>query len=353
MTDPDFFPRPTPASIREVAEWGGARIVRGDDQAMISGVAALDLAGPEQLTFIDNPRYLDALAETQARACFCPKKFVDRVPAEVIPLETADAYGAFAAVTGRLYPAALHLRGAFPALSHVSPAAHVDPSAHLEANVTVEPGAVIGPEAEIGEGTVISANAVVGARVRIGRQCYVGPNATVQFALIGNRVFIHPGVCIGQDGFGFAMGPGGHKKVPQIGRVVIQDDVEIGANTTIDRGANRDTVIGEGTKIDNQVQIGHNVVVGRHCVIVSQVGISGSSRLEDYVVLAGKVGLAGHLTIGRGAQIGGSSNVNDDVPPGERWIGSPAKPLREWTREMTALKTLAKKPGKAPSEKSD
>ncbi|PLX39667.1 MAG: UDP-3-O-(3-hydroxymyristoyl)glucosamine N-acyltransferase [Hyphomicrobiales bacterium] len=342
MNDPEFFKAPDPVSIETICEWTSATMAEGDPATVIRGVAALDLAAAGDLTFIDNPRYLPLLAETGASACFAPKKFVDKIPSHVIALEAKDPYRAFATVMTRFYPAATKLRGVCPEQEGISPRAHVDDQARLETGVIVEPGAVVGPDAEIGTGTVIAANAVVGAGVRIGRDCYIGPNTTVQFALLGNRVFLHPGVCVGQDGFGFAMGPGGHSKVPQIGRVVIQDDVEIGANTTIDRGANRDTIIGEGTKIDNQVQIGHNVVVGRHCVIVAQVGISGSTQLEDYVVLAGKVGLAGHLKIGMGAQIGGSSNVNDDVPSGQRWIGSPAKPLREWTREQSALKALVR-----------
>jgi UDP-3-O-[3-hydroxymyristoyl] glucosamine N-acyltransferase len=150
-------------------------------------------------------------------------------------------------------------------------------------------------------------------------------------------------VRIGQDGFGFAMGPQGHLKVPQLGRVIIQDDVEIGANSAIDRGTNRDTIIGEGTKIDNLVQIAHNVVIGRHCVIVAQVGISGSVTLDDFVVLGGHVGVVGHLHIGRGAQIAGSSNITHDVPPGARWGGTPAKPVRDWFRELHLIGILAKR----------
>jgi UDP-3-O-[3-hydroxymyristoyl] glucosamine N-acyltransferase len=169
-------------------------------------------------------------------------------------------------------------------------------------------------------------------------------------ALIGNRVIVHAGVRIGQDGFGFAMGPRGHLKVPQIGRVVIQDDVEIGANTTIDRGANRDTVIGEGTKIDNGVQIGHNVTVGRHCVLVSQVGISGSTTLEDFVVMGGRAGTVGHIRIGMGAQIAGASNVKDDVPAGARWGGTPAQPFKAWARELAAIKRLGQR-GNEPTDK--
>jgi UDP-3-O-[3-hydroxymyristoyl] glucosamine N-acyltransferase len=210
--------------------------------------------------------------------------------------------------------------------------------------VRVEPGAVIGAGAEIGRGTVIAAGAVVAVRAAIGRDCFVGSHATVQHALIGNRVVIHAGARIGQDGFGFALGVRGHAKVPQIGRVIIQDDVEIGANTTIDRGGNRDTVIGEGTKIDNLVQIGHNAEIGRHCIIVAQVGIAGSTRIGDFVALGGQAGIAGHVDIGDGAQIGAQSGVHGNVPAGARYGGYPASPMKDWIREVAALRRLAKKP---------
>jgi len=179
---------------------------------------------------------------------------------------------------------------------------------------------------------------VIGPDVRIGRNCSVGANASITHALIGDRVIIHPGCHIGQDGFGYLMGATGHRKVPQIGRVIIQDDVEIGAATTVDRGAIRDTVIGEGTKIDNLVQIGHNVSIGRRCVIVSQCGISGSAVIEDHVILAGQVGLPDHVTIGEGAIIGARSGVMSDVPAREKWLGYPAMRGREFLRGMMRLR---------------
>ena len=348
MTEPTFFAPPKPATVAEICAWTGATCA--DETALatvLQGVGPLDSAGRGSVTFLDNKKYLPQLAETRATAVLVADRHVKDVPEGVIALVTRDPYRAFATIVGRFYPAALRLEGAWGGEGGVAAGAHVHPSAELEPGVTVEPGAVIGARAEIGTGTVISAGAVIGHDVRIGRNCWVGANASLIHCLIGNRVNIHAGVRIGQDGFGFAMGPGGHQKVPQIGRVVVQDDVEIGANTTIDRGANRDTVVGEGTKIDNLVQIAHNVVIGRHCVIVSQVGISGSCELGDFVALGGQAGLAGHLKIGMGAQIGASSGLMNDVPAGQRWIGAPAKPIKEFWREMAALGKLAQESRKA------
>jgi UDP-3-O-[3-hydroxymyristoyl] glucosamine N-acyltransferase len=202
---------------------------------------------------------------------------------------------------------------------------------------------VIGPRAEVGSGTLIGAGAVIGAEVRIGRDCSIGAQSSVTHALIGDRVILHPGCRIGQDGFGYVMSPRGHGKIPQVGRVIIQDDIEIGAGTAIDRGAIRDTVIGEGTKIDNLVQIGHNVSVGRHCVIVAHCAIAGSVTLEDFVALGGRVTINNHVTIGEGAQVAGMSGVNSDIPPGGRWAGLPAKPAKLWMREVAWLERSAKK----------
>lgn len=342
MADPVFFAPEASLSLDDIAGLTGARLSPGADAALrISGVAPLNQAGPGDLTFIDSPRYLPLLAETRAGACLAGPRHASAVPAGVAALETAKPYDAYVAVLRRLYSAAL-----LPApilAAGLSPAAHVHPAARLEDGVTVEAGAVVGAEAEIGRGTIIAPGAVIGPGVRIGRDCRIGPGTTVTHAMLGNRVILHPGVRIGQDGFGYLMSGGGHAKVPQIGRVVVQDDVEIGANTTIDRGANRDTVIGEGTKIDNQVQIGHNVVIGRHCVIVSQVGISGSATLGDFVVIGGQAGVNGHVTIGHGSQVAATASVKDDLAAGGRYGGAPARPIKEWYREEVALRRLAQR----------
>lgn len=343
MPEPDFFPVGNALALADIALIAGVEVPDGADPGLrFAEATALEAAGPDSVAYMDNPKYLDALEGTAAGLVLTSKRFAARVPAEAVTLVCADPYRSFAEILARLHPSALRPQSVFGSTG-VSHGALVHPTARIEHGAIVDPGAVIGPQAEIGSGTIVCAGAVVGPHCRVGRNCSISPGVTLAHALVGNRVILHPGVRIGQDGFGFAMGARGHKKVPQIGRVIIQDDVEIGANCTVDRGSGRDTVIGEGTKIDNLVQIGHNVVIGRHCVIVSQVGISGSATLEDFVVLGGQVGVIGHVTIGAGAQIAATSNVNCDVPPGARWGGTPAKPVREWFREITALKTLASK----------
>lgn len=304
MQHPGFFNRAGPFPIGRILDATGARTA--PDIALdipIHDVKPLSEAGQGDLTFFDNPKYLTQYQEAKASACFVAERYAGRGPDGMVALLSDEPYRSFALALAMFYPDALHSRTAW---AEDWPAGQqIHPSASLEEGVRVEPGAIVGPEACIGRGTLIAAGAVVGYRVHIGRDCYIGPSANLTHSLVGNGVIIHAGVSIGQDGFGFAMSGKGHLKVPQIGRVIIQDQVEIGANTTIDRGALRDTIIGEGSKIDNLVQIGHNVVIGRHCVIVSQTGISGSTELGDFVVLGGQVGVVGHVKIGAGAQIAG------------------------------------------------
>jgi UDP-3-O-[3-hydroxymyristoyl] glucosamine N-acyltransferase len=336
-----FFPPSSAPTLAEVANWCGATLGPGADAGrVIRDVAALDQAGRGDLTFLDNPRYLDALKRTQAAAALVAPRHAGSAPSTCAALIVREPYRAMALVMTKLYPSAVKPGSTFGETG-ISPAASIHPSARLEPGVIVDPGAVIGRGAEIGAGTVIGPNAVIGPEVRIGRDGSVGASTTIGAALIGDRVIIHPGAHIGQDGFGFALGSRGHLKVPQIGRVIIQDDVEIGAGVTIDRGANRDTVIGEGAKIDNLVQIGHNVVIGRHAVLAGQSGVSGSSVIGDFAALGGKAGIAGHLTIGAGAQVAAAAGVMTDIPAGERWAGAPAKPVREFFREVAAIKRLA------------
>ena len=344
-----FFPRPSPVPLAAVVSWTGAEAGPGADlDRTIDGVAPLSDAGPTSLVFLDNARYADTLAGTAAAACLVTRRFAERLPTDTVALVCAEPYRAFAAVLARLYPAASRPSSLFGTVGR-SPGATIHHEARLEAEVTVDPGVVIGPGAEIGSGTVVGANAVIGPGVKIGRDCSVGPQSTVMHALVGNRVILHAGVRIGQDGFGFAMGPRGHAKVAQIGRVIIQDDVEVGANTTIDRGSLRDTVVGEGTKIDNLVQIAHNVVIGRHCVVVSQTGISGSTTLGDFVATGGQAGITGHLTIGSGAQVGAQAGLISDVPAGERWAGSPAQPVRDLFKQEAFIRRMVKRDGRRES----
>jgi UDP-3-O-[3-hydroxymyristoyl] glucosamine N-acyltransferase len=343
MEHPGFYHRAGPFTLARIAEESGAALAdeaRGNIE--VADIRPLDGAGPADIAFLDNPKYLPQLAETNAAACFVAEKFAGRAPAATAVLIAREPYRAYAKALALFYPDAGIPKTAAEA---VPGAASVDPSARLEPGVIVEPGAVIGPEAQIGEGSRIAAGAIIGYRCAIGRNCYIGPRAVITHALIGNNVIIHAGVAIGQDGFGFAMGGQGHLKVRQIGRVIVQDWVEIGANSAIDRGALRDTIIGEGTKIDNLVQIGHNVVIGRHCVLVGQVGISGSTILEDFAVMGGQSGTVGHIRIGAGAQVAGNSGVAESIPAGERWGGTPAKPLRAWAREIALMKRLTEKLG--------
>ncbi|MGO9681923.1 MAG: UDP-3-O-(3-hydroxymyristoyl)glucosamine N-acyltransferase [Beijerinckiaceae bacterium] len=342
MSEPIFFRAALQPSLADICAWTGAAAAPHLQLGtfVVSRLAPIEEAGANTLVFFENPKYLEALRTTRAAACLVAPRFAADVPEGTIALITSEPYRAFARVLARIYPDSLR-PGSLFGMTGISPSASVHPEARLESDVSVDPGAVIGPRAEIGSGSVIGPNAVIGSEVRIGRHCSVGAGAAIAHAFIGDRVIINTRAAIGQDGFGFAPGRRGHLKVPQIGRVIIQDDVEIGANTTIDRGATRDTVIGEGTKIDNLVQIAHNVRIGRHCLIVAQVGISGSTELGDFVSVGGQAGLAGHLSVGSAAQIAAQAGVIADVPAKARQGGTPATSVRAWLKAHAVLHRLA------------
>lgn len=337
MTDDRFFSTDGPFTLKEIAGFAGAEIAGGDDPSRsYRGIAPLSSAGPDDVSFLDNKKYTDAFAVSRAGACIVEPAFADRAPTGMALLLTPQPYHAYAKVAAAFHkPLASH-RG-------VSSTAVVDPTAEVADDASIGPGATIAANARIGAGSAIGANACIATGVSVGQDCRIGDNATLQCCIVGDRVIIHPGVRVGQDGFGFALGPEGHLKVPQLGRVLIEDDVEIGANSTIDRGTGPDTVIGAGSKIDNLVQIGHNVRLGKGCVIVAQVGISGSTELGDFVSIGGQGGIAGHLTVGAGAQIAAQSGVMRDLEPGAKVGGSPAQPMSTWLRGVATLEKLAQK----------
>ena len=351
-----FFVPPSGLTVAEIVALTGAEASEATPMShLITGVAPVDLAGPADLAFIDANKFADALATTRAGACLMPRRFADRAPTGLIVLYTDKPYRAFVAVHRKLYPQSLRPASLFET-DGIFAGAAVHPTARLESDVTIDPGAVIGPRAEIGAGSIIAATAVIGPDVTIGRDCRIGAGCSITNTLIGDRVIIHPGCRIGQDGFGYTE-DAAQQKIPQTGRVIIQNDVEIGAGTTIDRGGIRDTVIGEASKIDNLCQIGHNCQIGRHCIVVAQCGLSGSVTLEDFAVLGGSVGLAPHVTIGRGARVAARSGVMHNIPDGETWGGYPARPRLQWMRQEATIARLAggdksRARGKRPDQES-
>ncbi|MDP6174566.1 MAG: UDP-3-O-(3-hydroxymyristoyl)glucosamine N-acyltransferase [Rhodospirillales bacterium] len=339
MADARFFKVARPFSLRELAGISDAEISgEADPDRQFSDVEPLANAGPGHISFIDNRRYLKDFEQSKAGAVLAQADLASRAPPGMALLICADPYRGYARVAQAFYPATRQTTG-------ISGSAQIAPSASIGADCAIDAGVVIGEDAEIGEGCWIGANSTLGDGIVLGPKCRIGPNVSLAFCLIGAGAVLHSGVRIGGDGFGFAPGATGHEKVPQLGRVIIQDDVEIGSNSTIDRGSGPDTVIGAGCKIDNLVQIGHNVHMGKGCLIVSQVGISGSSRLGDMVMIGGQAGVAGHLTIGPGARIAAQSGVTRNIDGGETVAGMPAENSRKHWRKVARLNRLAEDDG--------
>lgn len=328
-----FFTRSGPHPLAAVARAAGG--TAPEAPLLLTGVAPLQTAGPDEVSFLDNRRYAAALAETAAGAVILHPDMVSRVPPGVVAIVTPEPYAGWARVAALFYPAPCAIPGVHPT-AFVAEGACVDPSAEIGPFALVEAGAAIGPRCRIG------AHASIGAGVVLGPDCRIGAHASLSHAVLGARVYIYPGARIGQEGFSFATTKEGFLSVPHLGRVVLGDDVEVGANSTIDRGSTGDTIIGAGSRLDNLVQVGHNVRLGRCCVIVAQVGIAGSVELGDFVQVGGQAGIAGHLSIGAGARIGAQSGVMADVPARAVVAGSPAQPRTDALRQIATLKRLAR-----------
>lgn len=346
--DPVFFAPSRSFTAAEIAALTGAQLVDSSkSNVTVDAIASVQDGKPGALVYVDGKANAAPLASSPAAAVLCPADIADLIPKHMAVLTVARPQQAFAMIGRLLFPQA-SVPGSVTGQTGISPGAAIAASARIEDGVTVEAGAVIGEGVSVGRGSVIAPNAVIGKNCQIGRDCFIGPNTTVQYAMIGDRSIVHAGAQIGQDGFGFTGGPKGPERIPQIGRVIIQDNVEIGANTTVDRGALSDTVIGEGSKIDNLVQIAHNVKIGRGCIIAGKCGLSGSVTLGDFVMLGGNVGIADHVMVGAGAQVAAGSSLMNNVPAGERWAGAPAVPMRDFFRQVSVIRSLAStKKGKA------
>ena len=303
---------------------------------MLTGIAPLQTAESDQVGFLDNRKYLSALTATRAGAVIVHPDMADHVPPDTVAIVTQDPHAAWARAATLFFPLP-------PAKPGIHASAVVAPDADIDPTAEIGPLAVIGSGVKIGPRCRVAPLAAIGDGVVMGRDCRIGTHASVSHALLGDRVVLYPGARVGQDGFGFAVTPEGFITVPQLGRAILEDDVEIGSNTTVDRGSMSDTVIGAGSRLDNLVQIGHNVRIGRCCVLVAQVGVSGSTVLEDFVMLGGQVGLAGHLRIGRGARIAAQAGVISDVPAGAAYMGFPAESSRTFLRGVATLRRLVRR----------
>lgn len=321
LGDARFFLRAGPFSLGEIAQHIGARIAGGGDAARFVGVAPLQTAGPGEISFLHNTRYVHELEQTRAGAVILSEALLPRLPAGAQALVVGDPHLAWARTASLFHPLP-------PLVPGIHPSAVVEPGAKVDPSAEIGPLAVIGAGAEVGPRCRIGPHATIGAGVILGADCRIGPNASVSHAILGARVYLYPGARVGQEGFGFAITKTGFVTVPQLGRVILGDDVEIGANTCVDRGGAQDTIIGAGTRLDNLVQVGHGVQFGLCCVVAAQAGISGSTVLGDFVQVAAQSGFTGHIRIGSRARIGAQAGVMNDVPEGQDVLGSPAMPKR-------------------------
>ncbi|KKJ77539.1 UDP-3-O-(3-hydroxymyristoyl) glucosamine N-acyltransferase [Kiloniella litopenaei] len=330
MADSRFFHNAGPFSLQELCDHVGGELSEGSDPSfLVTDVGSLEEANETEVSFLDNKKYVSALAETSAGVCILEKKFANKAPVGTRLILTEKPYKSYALIAQKFYATGKDASGSVHSSAVIAESAFVDDSCVISA------GVVIGENVEILGGCYLAPNVVVHDSCKIGENTSIGANATVEYSFIGNNCQIHSGVRIGNRGFGFAMEPDGYVDVPQLGRVIIGNNVEIGANSTVDRGAGPDTVIGDGTKIDNLVQIGHNVQIGKQCVIVAQSGVAGSSVLENYVVMGAQSGVSGHIKVETGARIAGKAGVMRSVEAGQSVAGAPAMPIKDFFRLCT------------------
>jgi len=330
-----FFKAIKSLTLKEIADLTGGKII-GDAEFQINSASSLENAGVNDISFFNKSEYLDQFSNTKAGACFVVEKYIDKAPSSLTLVVVSDPYLAFAKVSMQLYP--------LPEITEkVSAMVDIHESAKIGRNCHISNFVSIGKNVVIGDNVYIGANTTIYDDVVIGSNGYIYSNVSIKCAAIGDNFIIHDGVRIGQDGFGFAPNKDGHVKIPQVGGVVIGKNVEIGANSCIDRGALNDTIVGEGTKIDNMVQIAHNVVVGKHCFLASGVGIAGSTIVEDYVSMGGGAGVAPHIKVGYGAQIAPMSGVSHDVEKGATLIGVPAINFTSFWRLQALFKRMLQK----------
>ncbi len=323
MPDPRFFDGLPALSVAELAERIGGIVARGGDRR-ISAVAPLTSAEEAEVAFLGDRKFAAALGQSRAGCVIVPPAALAAAPAGAAVIVSEEPQAAWARASLCLHrPVALTAADSGEAAEDDS--------------VVIEPGVVLGQGVRIGRGSRIGANTVVGPGVQIGRDCVIGPHVSIAFALIGDRVRLMAGARIGEAGFGAARSRTGPVDIPQLGRVILQDGVTVGANSCIDRGAYDDTVVGENTKIDNLVMIAHNCIIGRNCLLAAHTGISGSCIVGDNVIFGGKAGIGDHIRIGEGARVAGGAGVLADIPAGETWSGYPAKPLRQSLREAVWL----------------
>ncbi|QCE35548.1 UDP-3-O-(3-hydroxymyristoyl)glucosamine N-acyltransferase [Acetobacteraceae bacterium] len=338
--DPRFFERQGPFSLHDLFDGLKCQIkdLEENGKKIFTGVAPLQAAKADEIAFLDNRRYIPLIKNTSAGAVIISPEFQEHLPSSAVAIVTEHPYVLWAKIVARFF-------ATMPKEALIHPTAVISPNAKIGKNVSIGAFSLVGDNAVIGDGTVLANHVSIGNGVVLGEKCRIYPHVSVECALLGNGVALHTGARIGHPGFGFAISQEGFHNIPQIGRVIIGDYTEIGANTAVDRGSVRDTVIGFGCRIDNLVQIAHNVRIGNCVVVVSQAGISGSTEIGDFVQVAAQAGLTGHLKIGSGARIGAQCGVMSNLDEKAEVIGSPALPFREFFRNVATLRRLSRRSG--------